>query len=197
MQVQKQEDDFVIDANHLTDNDSLSEFYTEVQQILQAIDIIGTYVREVSKIHSQILASPKADENSKRLLEDKMAEIKRTASRVRQKLKDMEKHLAEYQKDKHHTAEYRIKSTQHSMLEHRVVEVMTEYNRVQNEYREKYKARIVRQLEITGRSVSGNDEIEEMLEQENPNVFVQGVCIVDGHLHSIDFTHQVYFSFLM
>lgn len=164
-----------MDVNHLTANDSISEFQNEVQNILSAIDNISSNVREVSKLHSQILASPKADENSRRLLEDNMAEIKRTASRVRQKLKEMEKNLAEYDQEKHKTAEYRIKSIQYSMLEHRVVDVMTEYNRVQNEYRERCKARIMRQLEITGRTVTGTDEIEEMLEKDNPAVFIQGV----------------------
>lgn len=161
----------------MASSDSLVEFYTEVQDILQAIEIMSSTVREVGKIHSQILASPKAEENCKRSLEDHMAEIKRTASLVRQKLKDMEKSLADYDRDKRQTAEYRIKSTQHSMLEHRVVQVMTEYNRVQNEYRERCKARIVRQLEITGRTVSSNEEIEEMLEQDNPAVFIQGIVM--------------------
>lgn len=144
---------------------------------MTSINDISANVSEVSKLHSQILASPKADENSKRLLEDNMAQIKRTATRVRQKLKEIEKSLADYDPCKHYTAEYRIISTQYSMLEHLVVQVMTDYNRVQNDYRERCKARIMRQLEITGRTVP-SDEIEEMLENDNPAVFVEGVSII-------------------
>ena len=35
------------------------------------------------------------------------------------------------------------------MLEHKVVQVMIEYNRIQNDYKEKCKNRIQRQLEIS------------------------------------------------
>lgn len=76
-----------------------------------------------------------------------MFEIKRTASKVRMRLKAMD---AEVQKVENlNSAEYRIKKTQQSTLEHGLVKVMTEYNNMQNDYREKCKKRIQRQLEIS------------------------------------------------
>ena len=53
---------------------------------------------------------------------------------------------------------------------------MTEYNRIQNDYRDRCKARIQRQLEITGRQVS-DSEIEDMLENKDGAgaVFAGGV----------------------
>jgi syntaxin 1A len=47
------------------------------------------------------------------------------------------------------TADLRIRKTQHSTLSRKFVEVMTEYNRTQTDYRERCKARIQRQLEIS------------------------------------------------
>jgi t-SNARE complex subunit (syntaxin) len=47
------------------------------------------------------------------------------------------------------SADYRIRKTQHSMLTQKFVEVLTDYNLTQNNYRERCKARIQRQLEIS------------------------------------------------
>ncbi|KAK7065800.1 Syntaxin-1A, partial [Halocaridina rubra] len=74
------------------------------------------------------------------------------------------------------SADLRIKKTQHSTLSRKFVEVMTEYNRTQTDYRERCKGRIQRQLEITGRNTT-SDELEEMLEQGNPAVFTQGIIM--------------------
>ncbi len=45
-------------------------------------------------------------------------------------------------------AEEHIRSTQHSMMSRKFVEVMTECNKVQADYRERCKGRIQRQFEI-------------------------------------------------
>ena len=44
------------------------------------------------------------------------------------------------------SADLRIRKTQHSTLSRKFVEVMTEYNRTQTDYRERCKGRIQRQL---------------------------------------------------
>jgi t-SNARE complex subunit (syntaxin) len=49
-------------------------------------------------------------------------------------------------------AEYRIRKTQHAMLMQKFIEVMTDYNKTQTDYRERCKARIQRQLEISKNS---------------------------------------------
>ena len=74
------------------------------------------------------------------------------------------------------SADLRIRKTQHSTLSRKFVEVMTEYNRTQTDYRERCKGRIQRQLEIQGRTTT-NEELENMLEQGNPSVFTQGIMM--------------------
>ena len=49
------------------------------------------------------------------------------------------------------------------VLFRRFVEVMTEYNRIQVEYREQSKNKIKRQLEIAGKQAT-DEELEQMLE---------------------------------
>ena len=62
----------------------------------------------------------------------------------------IEQNIEQEEKINKASAELRIQKTQHSSLSRKFVEVMTEYNRTQTDYRERCKARIQRQLEITG-----------------------------------------------
>jgi t-SNARE complex subunit (syntaxin) len=177
-QQENREDEFVMTIPSSTDSrsDELANFHRQIEDISNAIEYLKSSVNEVSKIHSTILSNPKTEEKTKLKLEDLMAEIKTTATKVRQRLKQMETELLSYTGEGTNTAEYRIKKTQHSMLEHKIVDVMVEYNRIQNDYKDKCKNRIIRQLEITGRTTT-NDELEEMLEKENPAVFTQGIVM--------------------
>ncbi|XP_022666822.1 syntaxin-1A-like isoform X4 [Varroa jacobsoni] len=154
----------------------MDEFFAEVEEIRENIDKIQTNVEEVKKKHSSILSAPQTDEKVKQELDDMMADIKKTANRVRQKLKHMEQSIEQLEQTQMMSADFRIRKTQHSMLSQKFVEVMTDYNKTQTDYRERCKARIQRQLEITGR-VTTNEELEEMLETGNPAIFTQGIIM--------------------
>ncbi|CAA9996564.1 unnamed protein product [Nesidiocoris tenuis] len=154
----------------------MDEFFAEVEEIREMIDKIQTNVEEVKKKHSAILSAPQTDEKVKQELEDLMAEIKKTANKVRAKLKAIEQNIEQEEHSNKSSADLRIRKTQHSTLSRKFVEVMTEYNRTQTDYRERCKGRIQRQLEITGRTTT-NEELEEMLEQGNPAVFTQGIIM--------------------
>ncbi|CAG2182582.1 unnamed protein product, partial [Oppiella nova] len=71
----------------------MEEFFQEVEQIRENIEKMQTNVEEVKKIHSAILSAPQTDDKVKQQLEDLMADIKRTANRVRGKLKVMEQNI--------------------------------------------------------------------------------------------------------
>lgn len=167
----------------------------KVEEIREMIDKIQSNVEEVKKKHSAILSAPQSDESkysythdfyslliyifiieTKQELEDLMADIKKTANKVRAKLKVIEQSIEQEEQTNKSSADLRIRKTQHSTLSRKFVEVMTEYNRTQTDYRERCKGRIQRQLEITGRQTT-NEELEEMLEQGNPAVFTQGIIM--------------------
>ena len=98
------------------------------------------------------------------------------------------------------TGELRIKKTQHmttSRWRHdtattgqqivnltfycrRFVEVMTEYNRIQVEYREQSKNKIKRQLEIAGKQAT-DEELEQMLEVNDEWVDKQKLLWKQNH----------------
>ncbi|KAH1009498.1 hypothetical protein HUJ04_001844 [Dendroctonus ponderosae] len=113
---------------------------------------------------------------TKQELEDLMSDIKKSANKVRAKLKVIEQGIDNEETNNKNSADLRIRKIQQSTLSRKFVEVMTEYNRTQTDYRERCKARIMRQLEITGRTTT-NEELEEMLEQDNSAVFTQGIIM--------------------
>jgi len=154
----------------------MDEFFQEVEDIRENIGKIQNNVEEVKRKHSSILSAPQTDEKMKQELEDLMADIKKTANKVRAKLKVIEQQNEQEEQVNKASADLRIRKTQHSTLSRKFVEVMTEYNRTQTDYRERCKSRIQRQLEIQGRTTT-NEELESMLEQGNPSVFTQGIIM--------------------
>ena len=69
---------------------------------------------------------------------------------------------------------------QHATLTRKFIEVMGDYNKTQNDYRDRCKGRIQRQLEITGKQVT-DKELEDMLETSkdgNPAIFTGGVSFL-------------------
>ncbi|KAH1178730.1 hypothetical protein KIL84_000061 [Mauremys mutica] len=117
---------------------------------------------------------------TKEELEELMSDIKKTANKVRSKLKSIEQSIEQEEGLNRSSADLRIRKTQHSTLSRKFVEVMSEYNATQSDYRERCKGRIQRQLEITGRTTT-SEELEDMLESGNPAIFSSGI-IMDSNI---------------
>ncbi|XP_023930834.1 syntaxin [Lingula anatina] len=154
----------------------MEEFFEQVEEIRGMIDKIAENVDQVKKKHSEILSAPATNEKIKEELEELMADIKKTANKVRAKLKVIDQNIEQEEHSNKSSADLRIRKTQHATLSRKFVEVMNEYNACQVDYRDRCKARIQRQLEITGRSTT-NDELEDMLESGNPAIFTQGIIM--------------------
>uniref|UniRef100_A0A8C1YLL8 Syntaxin-1A n=1 Tax=Cyprinus carpio TaxID=7962 RepID=A0A8C1YLL8_CYPCA len=157
----------------------MDEFFEQVEEIKGFIDSLAEKVEEVKINHSAILASPNPDEKTKADLEELMTDIKKLANKVRSKLKNIQQTIEQEEAlnhSKNPSADLRIRKTQHLTLSRKFVEVMTEYNATQSDYRERCKGRIQRQLEITGRNTT-NEELESMLESNNPSIFTSGIIM--------------------
>ncbi|XP_060928938.1 syntaxin-1A isoform X1 [Limanda limanda] len=154
----------------------MDEFFEQVEEIRGFIESLAEKVEEVKRKHSAILASPNPDEKTKAELEDLMADIKKLANKVRSKLKSIQNTIEQEEGQNRSSADLRIRKTQHSTLSRKFVEVMSEYNTTQSDYRERCKGRIQRQLEITGRNTT-NEELESMLESDNPAIFTSGIIM--------------------
>ncbi|WKY01403.1 hypothetical protein Q1695_015420 [Nippostrongylus brasiliensis] len=168
----EQDDDMHMDTGNAQ---YMEEFFEQVEEIRGSVDLIANNVEEVKKKHSAILSNPVNDPKTKEELDELMASIKRTANKVRGKLKLIENAIEhDEQSSSAGNADLRIRKTQHSTLSRRFVEVMTDYNKTQTDYRERCKGRIQRQLDIAGKQV-GDEDLEEMIESGNPGVFTQGI----------------------
>merc|ERR1719495_1837073 len=99
-------------------------------------------VENVKVKHSTILSAPQPDEKDKQELEDLMANIKKTSNKVRANLKRIENSIESEEQTNKTSADLRIRKVQFSTLSRKFVEVMTEYNRTQTDYRERCKGRI-------------------------------------------------------
>ncbi|XP_061734341.1 syntaxin-1A-like [Nerophis ophidion] len=162
-----------------------------VEEIRGFIESLAEKVEEVKRKHSAILASPNPDEKTKADLEDLMADIKKLANKVRSKLKNILHSIEQEEGQNRSSADLRIRKTQHSTLSRKFVEVMSEYNTTQSDYRERCKGRIQRQLEITGRNTT-NEELESMLESDNPAIFTSGIImdnITEQAMNEIETRH--------
>ncbi|KAM6970352.1 syntaxin-1A [Aplochiton taeniatus] len=158
----------------------MDEFFVQVEEIRSFIEELSEKVEEVKRNHSDVLADPNPDEKTKAELEQLMTDIKKLANKVRSKLKNIEQSIEHEEGLNRSSADLRIRKTQHSTLSRKFVEVMSEYNATQSDYRERCKGRIQRQLEITGRNTT-NDELESMLESGNPAIFTSGI-IMDSNI---------------
>jgi len=138
-------------------------------------------------------AGPLTGEEIKEELEDLNKEIKKTANKIRAKLKSIEQSFDQDESGNRTSVDLRIRRTQHSVLSRKFVEVMTEYNEAQTLFRERSKGRIQRQLEITGRTTT-DDELEEMLETGGPSVFTADIIsdsqITRQALNEIESRHK-------
>lgn len=164
------------DLSGAADSTSVEEFYKEVQELIELIDRLSENVEDVKKTHSLMLSTPQIDDEVKNHLESVMADITSDANKVKLKLKQIGLKTEQIGQQDPLSAEHRIRTTQHQMLTRKFIEVMTDYQLTQADYRDRCKARIQRQLEITGR-VTTDDEIEEMIESGNPAIFTRGIIM--------------------
>ncbi|NXO59048.1 STX1A protein, partial [Aramus guarauna] len=188
----------------------MDEFFEQVEEIRGFIDKISENVEEVKRKHSAILASPNPDETGEQAGGTPAFSAKPaqhlsgvTKCRYNEKGKSwlccrglfskmkcvlaslvgppcIEQSIEQEEGLNRSSADLRIRKTQHSTLSRKFVEVMSEYNATQTDYRERCKGRIQRQLEITGRTTT-SEELEDMLESGNPAIFSSGI-IMDSNI---------------
>ncbi|XP_033075986.1 syntaxin-2 isoform X5 [Trachypithecus francoisi] len=178
----------VVEKDHF-----MEDFFHQIEEIRNSIDKITQYVEEVKKNHSIILSAPNPEGKIKEELEDLNKEIKKTANKIRAKLKAIEQSFDQDESGNRTSVDLRIRRTQHSVLSRKFVEAMAEYNEAQTLFRERSKGRIQRQLEITGRTTT-DDELEEMLESGKPSIFTSDIIsdsqITRQALNEIESRHK-------
>jgi t-SNARE complex subunit (syntaxin) len=147
-----------------------------VGQLSDAINKIEDLIEHLKQLHNDILTSVQ-NQSAKNESNKIMDSIKSLSRKVQAGLKNMKQDIEGVaQGPERNSAEFRIKKAQHSTLARKFHDVMSEYNQVQEEYRDKSKDRITRQLKYTGKKVT-EEEVEDMLESDNLQIFTQDILV--------------------
>ncbi|XP_008822038.1 syntaxin-4 [Nannospalax galili] len=149
------------------------EFFQKVQTIRQTMAKLENKVRELEKQQVTILATPLPEESMKQDLQNLRDEIKQLGREIRAQLKAIEPQ--EEADENYNSVNTRMKKTQHGVLSQQFVELINKCNSMQSEYREKNVERIRRQLKITNAGMVSDEELEQMLDSGQSEVFVSNI----------------------
>lgn len=133
-----EDDDFHMDMNDEHDP-AMQEFFRQIEEMRDTAQQVAKDVEKVKKIQNDILSAPTVDPKMKSELEDTMAGIKKKANTIRTGLKKMEVVVEEEEKANPNNTQMRMKKTQHMAISKTFIEVMTNYNQVQQDFKEQSK----------------------------------------------------------
>jgi len=155
--------EIVVDSNDdLTDGQgSLSpEFFEEVGQIRSLTSLIRRNVKSIEEAYNK-QAWSSADKNSQKTqeLEDLMESTNSAAIKVRTKLKTMKDANDALPSE---DSQKKTRTHIHNVLTQKFISLITEYQTLQNNYKEKYRERVQKQAEIVKPGIS-RDEVDEMI----------------------------------
>ncbi|CAH8544155.1 unnamed protein product [Dicrocoelium dendriticum] len=157
-------------------DDLMEQFFTEIAWIREEVEKIEGYVSQLRVNYSEVLSAPQQNENTKRRIEQLTNQVKAASGQVLLKLKQQEQAIHELESVDPSLATVRIRRTQHSAITARFVDVMSLYSKIQIAYRDSCKSRIKVKLEIA-ECPRTDEEIEQMLESDNPQIFTQGILM--------------------
>ncbi|XP_066533398.1 syntaxin-11-like [Hoplias malabaricus] len=188
------EDDFQQQAVVFDNSDEMEVVFDEAQEARREIQLIRLDVKRLRDQNSRILTQPTRTSTIKRDSNVIAADIKTRGEDLLARLRKIDSHAKELEEEHGiNSAVARIARTQYAGLSNNFRDAMMEYNDAEMSHKETCKSHIQRQMEIVGREVTG-DEIEEMLENGQWNVFSENV-ISEGKtarsaLNQIESRHQ-------
>ncbi|KAM8711388.1 hypothetical protein ACLKA7_000515 [Drosophila subpalustris] len=147
----------------------LDAFFELVEEIRKLLDNLQISIAEVQEKQSDQFSLVHYDSKAQQLLQVLMDEIQKNSNSVREKIRIIEEAFEDKELLQNNSALLRMKKIQHSGLLTKFVEIITDFDRSQCKYNERFKARIKRQLEITRGSVN-NVELDALLEKGNPSL---------------------------
>jgi len=167
--------DTVIEMDTFSEDSSdsiLPEFFEEVGQIKTLMSLIRRNIKSIQDIYQKqsISADSKLMTSE---LETLLDSTNASANQIRSKLKLMKQEL-----DKSDDSKKRIKNNMHVTLTKKFLDLMTEYQTLQSQYKEKFQERLKRQAEIVNPNIS-EEEINKIMTGSSDALFSDQV--VDRH----------------
>ena len=162
---------------------NVNDFFEVAEEIALGISEIKKNVDDIKLCQKRILTEPSKTEREKHQgRHDDLVEINKSLGRKVQKLiRDEQEKVKKLESRGKFTTndlnELRLKKTQLSTQSNRFLEVWTEYNTLQVEFRDKAKEALARNIKITNNNMT-QEEIEEKLDKGDISVFSSAIIQV-------------------
>lgn len=148
----------------------MEDFFNQVNKVIINIEICQTSVSEIENLIGQISKSPIIDQSLRKKLDELMEEVKNALRNIKREIKQIQEKQQKNEKNSVKRIEFRIVKAQYDFLSQSLFSIILNYNKIQLEYKDMHKKRIVRQLEICGKETN-QEELENLLDSGHDNVF--------------------------
>lgn len=154
-------------------NGFMAKFFEDVNMIKLGMQLIKKNIETIDEASGQAVVAISNDKKeTDEQLEELVDQTNKEANKIRNKLKEM---AEENKKNKQGSnAEQRIRTNMHGTLTRKFLDLMAEYQEVQNKYKNKYKEKITRQFKIANPDATP-EEIDEAIETGNTQVFANQI----------------------
>lgn len=155
-------------------------FFEVAEEIALGINEIKKNVEEIKICQKRVLTEPSKTEREKHQAKhNDLVDVNKSLGRKVQKLiRDEQEKISKFESKGKFTSnelsELRLKKTQISTQSNRFLEVWTEYNTLQVEFRDKAKSALARNIKITNNNLT-QEEIEEKLDKGDISVFSSAI----------------------
>lgn len=156
------------------------DFFEVAEEIALGINEIKKNVDEIKICQKRVLTEPSKTEREKHQAKhNDLVDVNKSLARKVQKLiRDEQEKITKFETKGKFTSnefsELRLKKTQISTQSNRFLEVWTEYNTLQIEFRDKAKSALARNIKITNNNLT-QEEIEEKLDKGDISVFSSAI----------------------
>eukprot|EP00092_Neocalanus_flemingeri_P009798 GFUD01010558.1.p1 GENE.GFUD01010558.1~~GFUD01010558.1.p1 ORF type:complete len:373 (+),score=121.41 GFUD01010558.1:50-1168(+) len=159
---------------------NVADFFEVAEEIALGITEIKKNVEDIKICQKRILTEPSKTERDKHQAKhNDLVDVNKSLGRKVQKLiRDETEKLSKFEKKGKFTSnelsELRLKKTQLSTQSNRFLEVWTEYNTLQVDFRDKAKSALARNIKITNNNLT-QEEIEQKLDNGDISVFSSAI----------------------
>jgi len=170
------------DHNQQGENEEMNAFFQDVGVIKASMSNVRRNVKLIEEKYVQTLNSIALDNKGGNEVQQLIDSTNKSITDIRTKLELLKKGNAQYAATKTATAtENRIRANMHGTLTQKFLELATEYQEVQTNYKNKYQEKIERQYKIAKPDAT-QEEIEKAVESgDSTKIFADQ--ILDSHLH--------------
>lgn len=149
------------------------ETLLQAREVRAALGAMERKVAAMEALQEALLGNALPDNEQKRALQAQQEELQQLTNSTRLLLQALEPRPEDVENINSVSA--RVRRTQHGLLLQRFLEVTARLHAAQSHYRQRCLQRVRRHLHITGNSAVTDEELEEMLENGQSEVFVSNV----------------------